>query len=191
MEMACLAILTAPRKDGEPLDAFVQRVLHKERQQDQEAAAARDLGTRIHAAIEQALNGEQYDTGLREYVELSFQEILRTGGALMQTEKIVVGDRYAGKLDALTQHDGLITIWDIKSCRNLPKYGSYIEAKLQLASYAQALGNTGDARIQTANLYVSTSEPGQIKVDTHQDWQETYERGFRPLVDYFYWANDL
>src|SRR5438552_18951743 len=40
LEQAALVVLTTPRREGEELDTFVQRVLHEERQQDQEAAAA-------------------------------------------------------------------------------------------------------------------------------------------------------
>jgi len=189
-EQAALAVLTSPRKPGEELDAFVNRVLHEEKQQDQEAQAARDLGTAIHTAIELALAGKPSDPSLEPFVSPAVQAILKTG-SVQQTERIVVGDRYAGKLDALTRDNGLLTVWDTKTTKNLPKNGSYDEHKLQTASYAKALGNTGDLKVQTANLYVSTSKPGEIKVDTQQDWPETYERGFKPLTDVWYWLNNL
>jgi hypothetical protein len=189
-EQAALAVLTAPRKPGEELDAFVNRVLHEEKQQDQEAQAARDLGTAIHGAIENALRGFPVAKELEVFVSPSVQAILKTG-SVQQTERIVVGDRYAGKLDALTQGDGLATIWDVKTSKSLPKYGSYDEHRLQTASYAKAYSKDDAFPIQTANLYVSTSKPGEVKVDIQTDWLDTYERGFKPLVDYFYWLNGL
>jgi hypothetical protein len=189
-EQAALAVLTTPRKEGEELDAFVHRVLHEEKQQDQEAQAARDLGTAIHAAIELALGGKPFDPELEPFVSPAIQAILKTG-SVQQTERIVVGDRYAGKLDALTQGNGCATIWDVKTSRNLPKYGSYDEHRLQTASYAKAFSKLDAFPIHTANVYVSTSKPGEIKVDTQQDWEQTYERGFKPLVDVWYWLNNL
>ena len=54
----------------------------------------------------------------------------------------------------------------------------------------QALGNTGNKPIWTANLYVSTTEPGKVKVCIQQDWQRAW-RAFKALVDYWYLANEL
>lgn len=187
-EQAALAVLTSPRKEGEELDAFVRRVLQEERVQDEEAAKARDLGTAIHAAIELALNDRPYDPQFSVYVEPAETEI-RNAGRIIETEKVIVGDGYAGRFDALTEGN-TIRVWDIKTSRNLPKYGSYPEHRAQLGAYAQAIGNTGDKRIETANLYVSTTEPGKVLVDVHDDWPETYERGFRPLLAVWRWLND-
>ncbi len=186
-EQAALAVLTAPRMEGEELDAFVHRVLQVERQQDDEAAKARDLGTGIHKAIEFALNGEPFDPSLAVYVGPAIAQIL-DAGRVVETEKVVVGDGYAGRFDVLTEGSTL-RVWDIKSCKNLPKSGSYHEHKAQLASYCQALGNTGDKRIESANLYVSTTEPGKVLVDVHDDWQDTYERGFKPVLAVWRWIN--
>jgi len=191
-EQSALAVLTTPRNPGEELDAFVNRVLHEEKQQDQEAQAARDLGTRIHAAIELALAGHGVAVDMEAFVKPALEAILKTG-EVQQTERIVVGDRYAGKLDALTQGNGLTTVWDTKTSKNLPKYGSFHEHRLQTASYAKAVAciDSPIPNIQTANLYVSTTNPGEVKVDIQTDWLDTYERGFKPLVDYFYWLNGL
>ncbi len=188
IETSCLTVLTAPRKEGEELDAFVQRVLHTERQQDQEAQVARDLGTAIHAAIESALKAEPYDKALAVYVEPAVDEITMQG-EVKATEKVVVGEGYAGRFDAMTQ-DNRITVFDVKTAKKLPTNGSWSEHKLQLAAYAQALGNTGSIHVQTANLYVSTTEPGKVFVDVHTDWPDTYERGFRPLLAVWQWLND-
>lgn len=187
-EQACLAVLTTPRREGEPLDAFVDRVLHIEKVQDQEAQIARDKGIAIHDAIDAALSGRGFDPTLNPFILPAVAQITASG-RVVATEKIVVGDRYAGKLDALTQRDGLLVVWDIKTTKTLPKYGSYWEHVCQTAAYSAALGNTGDDRIQTANLYVSTKEPGQIKVCTQDDWSKAYA-AFQALVSYWYIAND-
>ncbi len=187
-EQLALVLLTTPRKDGEATDAFVHRVLHEEKQQDAEAAQARELGTRVHAAIESALNQQPYDLDLQAYIEPAIEQVFAQGRVVC-TERIVVGDGYAGKLDAMTEGNQQV-IWDFKTARNLPTKGSWPEAKLQLSAYAKAIGNTGDNRLMTANLYVSTSKPGDTFLDVHGDWPETYERGFRPLLAVWQWLND-
>jgi hypothetical protein len=187
-EQAALAVLTSPRKEGEELDAFVRRVLQEERVQDEEAAKARDLGTAIHKGIEDMLNMRPCMEELKVYVAPAIAEI-HNAGRIIETEKVIVGDGYAGRFDALTEGN-TIRVWDIKTSKNLPKYGSYPEHKAQLGAYSVALGNTGDKRIETANLYVSTTEPGKVLVDVHDDWPETYERGFRPLLAVWQWLND-
>ena len=187
-EMACLAVLTAPRKEGEELDAFVHRVLHVERQQDQEAARARDKGVEVHDAIEHALKGQSIPDGMAVYVDPVIAE-LKQFGEVMATERIVVGDGYAGKLDAMLKNKDITTILDFKTTKTLPKYGSWSDNKLQLSAYAQAVSKS-EEEVQTANLYISTTEPGKVVLDVHDDWWATYRDGFLPVLWYWSWAND-
>ncbi len=187
-EQMALVLLTAPRREGEAIDAFVHRVLHEERQQDAEAAQARELGTRVHAAIEAALNKLPYDRDLEAYVEPAIDKVFSTGKVIC-TERIVVGDGYAGKLDAMTE--GIATtIWDFKTARTLPTKSSWPEAKLQLSAYAKAICKTDNLSLMTANLYVSTTKPGELFLDVHGDWPATYEHGFKPLLAVWQWLND-
>ncbi len=187
-EQLALVLLTTPRKEGEAIDAFVHRVLHEEQQQEHEAQIARDLGTDVHRAIEQRLNHEEYDKMMTPYVMPAVAQI-EAAGKVISTEKIVVGDGYAGKLDVLTEGHTL-SVWDIKTTRTLPTKRSWDEHRLQLSAYARTLGNTASLRVQTANIYVSTSEPGQVFVDVHDDWQETFEQGFKPVLGVWQWLND-
>ncbi len=189
-EMACLAVLTAPRIDGEALDAFVHRVLHVEQQQNQEAAKARDLGTEIHDAMEHALKGDSIPGDMAIYVDPALEK-LKQFGIVTGTEQIVVGDGYAGKLDAIFQGNR-ITIMDFKSAKTLPKSGSWLEHRLQLGAYAQAIDKSAEHNtdIQTANLYISTSEPGKVHLDIHADWWSAYRDGFLPLLWFWQYAND-
>lgn len=190
IEMACLAVLTAPRKEGEPLDAFVERVLHTERQQDEQATKARDLGTQIHAAIEGVLTATaECPVELAPYVGPAIAEMQRFG-ALVNSEFVVVGDRCAGRLDAVFQNSttGQQTVVDVKTASNPPTKGSWLEHKLQLSFYAKALPLA--ITDKTANVYISTKIPGVVVVDTHSDWQETYAHGFKPLLDYWCFANN-
>ncbi len=186
-EMACLTVLTAPRLAGEDLDAFVKRVLQDERQQDAEAARARDLGTAIHAAIEEGLNNRPYDMSLIAYVTPALNAI-NGMGRVVATEKIVVGQGYAGKLDALTESEECLTVFDVKSARRIPEKESWWEHLCQTAAYSNAIGNSGEKRIQTANLYVSTETPGLVKLHVQADWERPW-KAFKAILDYWYLAN--
>jgi CRISPR/Cas system-associated exonuclease Cas4 (RecB family) len=190
-EQAALAVLTSPRLADEEIDAFVKRVLQIDREQDEEAANARDLGSQIHSAIEKVLSGE---------ADLDFVELagyiapavaaVRDFGRVPATEKILVGEGYAGRVDAIVENDQFVTVVDFKTTKTLPKQ-SYNEHKLQLAAYAMALGNTGDKIIQTCNIYISTTNPGEIAVFKHSDdWSDTYQKGFKPLMSVWSWLNN-
>ena len=187
-EMACLAVLTTPRQPNEALDAFVDRVLNVEKQQDQEAQAARDLGTDIHAALELALQASPFPDELNLFV-LPVVEAIRKYGQVRFTEKIVVGDGYAGKTDLITEGDAVI-VWDFKTTKKLPKE-SYDEHRLQTSAYAKAIGPIGDKMILTANAYLSTVEKGKFVIHMQSDWPETYEQGFKPVMAVWRWMNQF
>lgn len=188
IEMAVLAVLTAPRHDQEPLDTFIKRVLHDERQQDQVSQQARELGSDIHAEIESRLNGGLPNSELDPYVVPAINKALELGQVVI-SEKVVVGDGYAGKLDLAVQgHD--IWILDFKSTSSLPKGKAWPEASMQLSAYAKAFGNTGDIRIRCGNIYISTKEPGEIAFFETEDWPTVFEQGFKPLLAYWQWLND-
>jgi hypothetical protein len=185
IETACLTVLTAPKLHGEDLDAFIKRVLTTEKQQDQEAQKARDLGTAVHAEIELRLNGGAPDPLLDAYC-LPAIKIVNELGRVVASEKIIVGNGYAGTLDALLEGNET-TIVDFKTCKKLPKE-SWDEHKLQLSAYAVAAA-AGSKKIQTANIYISTSSPGECVLCLNHDWSKTYFDGFRPLVQYWCWLN--
>lgn len=188
VEQAVLTVLTSPRLPDEATDAFVKRVLQVDREQDAEASKARELGSFIHESIENALNGEDWISDVDIYVR-PVLEALKEFGKSTKTEMIVVGNGYAGRVDCVFETDSVITIIDFKTTKNLPKE-SYPEAKLQLSAYAAGLGNTGNKIIQTANIYISTTEAGKIAIFAHDDWQETFRSAFVPLQKLWGWIND-
>lgn len=183
---ACLSVLTAPKLEGEDLDSFVKRVLTTEKQQDQEAQKARDLGTNIHAAIEIELNGGVCALELEHFVGPAM-DLIKTLGTVRATEKIVVGDGYAGKLDCIVENNYLVVL-DFKSCKKLPKE-SFWEHQMQTAAYAAALGNAGTQQIKTANIYISTTEPGQTMLCIQDEWQKA-AHAFHHMVRYWHISND-
>jgi ATP-dependent exoDNAse (exonuclease V) beta subunit len=188
IENACLSVLTAPRQEGEELDAFVKRVLSKERQQDQESIRAMQLGTEVHEAIEQALGGKQFNPDLTVYVNPVLSLELFKGQNT--TEKILVGDGYAGRTDCISELGNVVYLVDFKTAKTLPKKTSWTEHVLQTSAYAAALGNVGNQKIITANIYISTTEPGKIAVFEQESWSETF-KAFQAVKQYWYWANGL
>lgn len=185
-EQACLAVLTSPRHDGEALDAFVHRVLHDERQQDEQASTARQLGTDIHAAIEEALN-------CRPYTHETFVGPTLTAispfGRVVATEKVLVGDGCAGKTDAILDDDRMITVVDFKTTSKIPSK-PYWEHELQVGFYCSALGNTGEKRVRGLVCYISTAEPGMVAALPVPDWARAYT-AFSHLLDYWSIANSF
>jgi ATP-dependent exoDNAse (exonuclease V) beta subunit len=186
IEQAVLAVLTTPKLADEPLDAFIKRVLTTDREQDAEASKARELGTSIHDALEQALGNWPYEEAFAPYV-LPVLDAIKPLGNVLATEKIMVGEGYAGRIDAILDGNE-ITVVDFKTTKTLPK-SSWTEHQLQLAAYAKSLGNSGDKKINTANIYISTVDAGKIVVCKNPDWQETFERGFKPILNYWQFAN--
>jgi len=183
------AVVTAPDVAGEGLDAKIARVL-AEGQDREEARMAADKGTGIHDAIAAVLQGNPWDIRWKPYVEAALP-IISAMGKIIWTEKVLVGDGFAGRADCGLTTDRTITVVDLKSAKTLPTKDSWIEHKLQTASYAATLGNTNDHHVLTANIYISTTAPGETALFIQENWRETYERGFLPLLRYYQWVNGL
>lgn len=189
IEQSVLACLTTPRKDGEPLDAFVHRVLHVDRIQDEEAQVARDRGTEMHQALEDLFNGQAVSDEIKPWVEPCF-EAIRSLGIPVATEKVLVGEGYAGKTDLITDCAGEHTLWDFKTTKKLPDK-SWTEHRLQLSAYAQAHVLMGcNESISTANAYISTVDCGKFVLCRNTDVFHDFHFGFSPLVTHWQWANN-
>lgn len=189
IEQSVLAVLTTPRHPGEQDDAFIRRVLHDEKVQDQEAKTAADRGTMIHDAIASHLKGEQYDPRGLPYVE-AVLPIIKMLGRIQWTEKNLAGDGYAGRSDILLENDINLILLDFKSAKTMPTKDSWPEHRLQTAAYAKTLGNVADKHVITGNIYLSTVEVGKVAYFLQEDWLRTYEEGFMPLVKYWQFSND-
>lgn len=182
---AAVAAVTTPRAPGEELDAFVERVLSMDA--GDESRKARDFGTTVHDEIESVLNGNPVKEHLSAYVNPVI-EIVRELGAVQFTEKVVVGDGYAGKLDCLIRNQGLLTVVDFKTAGKIPKK-SYTEHRMQMAAYAKAIGNTDYERIRTANIYISTKQPGEVVVSIQDEWERDWS-AFSHLLKCWQIMND-
>jgi len=188
IQQAVQAVVTAPDMPGESLDAKLERVLEVERQQDQESKNAMDLGTRIHEALEQRLSSKPFDAVLADTIAPVVAEVARLGN-VVATEKIVVGDGYAGKTDLVLSHpSGDLIVIDFKTTKKLPDKGSWPEKRLQLAMYAKALAKPPAVVRMVGNIYISTTEPGKWCSYTWPDWENDAEIGAM-LVKIWQWQN--
>lgn len=187
IEMACLAVLTTPR-NGQELDAFVHRVLHMDKEQDQEAKAAADRGTAIHDALEQSLSTGQCSSQILPWIQ-PCRDAIASRGRIRHLEKVLVGEGYAGRTD-LIQENSCTWIVDYKSTTKLPEKSSYPEHCLQLSGYAKAYERvTALQPIKTANVYISTKDCGKFIIHENPPWQADYEC-FEHLVKVWQHLND-
>lgn len=189
VEQSVLAALTTPRNEGEALDAFVQRVLHTEKVQDQESDIAKKRGTEIHDALEQWAKGYPIQQEMKPWIE-PVADFLNKFGPVIEAERIVVHEAgYAGRTDLIQERysNGSEHVWDFKTTKKLPK-APWSEHLLQLSAYASAVYGE-ECGTSTGNIYISTIEPGKFVVFENDDWWPTYLDGFKPLLDHWKWAN--
>jgi len=183
VEQALLACLTAPRREGEGIDAFVQRVIHEERQHEVEAAKSAHEGTALHDALASALRGQVYEERLRPWVE-PIRDYLSTQGEVVGVEEVYITRDYGCRIDAVLVNTSGYLIYDFKTTSKLPEE-SWMEHRLQLAAYGKAFERCKGNKIcplAVRNLYLLRSEPNKFKVTEHPTWQRTYFDGFVPLL---------
>lgn len=199
-----IAVTTAPDVPGESLDAKITRVLDTEEQQEETAQAARDLGTEIHEACEAYFTGADVPEWLMDMIRPACLEVAKYGSPVA-TEKILVGEGYAGRTDLIMESVPCWWLWDFKSAKTLPnpKKGAWLEHRLQLAAYAKAFhrmlanagpgdphNNSATKPIRTANCYISTVERGKFVICEHDGaWPDLYYWGFETILKFWQGAN--
>lgn len=193
VEQSVLAALTTPRLPDEPLDAFVERVLHTERVQDQESDIAKKRGTEIHDAIESYFKGEMdHESELWGWIAPTIKFLVGFGHAREVERILVSNDGYAGRTDLIQQklNSNADHVWDFKTTRKLPTKESYPEHVLQCSAYANAYEYTinGAVQVTTGNIYISTVNKGEFAVFEHGMWIDAYNDGFRPLLQHWMWS---
>lgn len=166
------ATLTTPHIVGESVDDFAARVMSVDAESIGDAA--KQMGTDIHDVIEANLVGNIWNTKLFLYVKPVADKVLEMG-RVVATEKVLVGDGYAGRTDCIVENDEFVTVIDFKTTGSEKlAVKSYPEWRYQLAAYGKALGNTGNKRIRTCNIPISTRRPGELSVLINDDWEEDY-----------------
>jgi hypothetical protein len=178
LNQAILATAKAGRAENESDERWCKRV--RETAFEQVAVAA-NLGTRIHGALELCFNGEPYDEALRVYVEPVFDWQREVGLQIVEREKGLVNFQcgFAGTADLLFRYGkrgrGIL---DFKTRKTFPNQDvePYDGQSLQLAAYAATYwGEDAIGKVLSANLFISTTEPGRMEVYKHEnvarDWR--------------------
>jgi hypothetical protein len=157
-QQVLMASLTLPRTPDETDEVYCARIMEDAFKQVSDAA---DLGTNIHAALENHFQGipyhrdmEPYVAPVREWCAVNNVKFLKHELRLVNNE---VG--YAGTTDALVEINGVLHIMDYKSRKTKPdvKIAPYSKEPMQISAYANIVGAK-----RGVNLYISTTEPGRI-----------------------------
>ena len=160
MDYCVQAALTLPRKEGEGLDAFTDRVVDDA---EQAMSAAAEFGSRFHAGAQRVAenplglseNEELYEwlVEYRGWMETNIEKVL-------WTEKVLVNRAggYGGTADMLCVHrkHGLCLV-DLKTQKIAPgRTGRvYPGWKYQLAAYRQVVGR----EVTCMNLIIDSTRP--------------------------------
>lgn len=198
-EQAVLAVLTTPRKkdpttgEFETDDAFVHRVLHIEKIQDEERDIAAILGKKIHQGCADYFMGQEVDPDIRPWIDPAVKELCKRG-QLVCAEKILIGKGYGGRTDLILESPECFWMVDYKGTKKLPEKGAWTEHVLQLSAYAAAFQSKTngqiDKPIRCTNVYISTIEKGKFAIWDHDpDWQKAFNMGFYPLLKVWCFVN--
>jgi hypothetical protein len=173
-EVAKAAIAIPGPQGDEPVERFADRAIEAAMSQVGEAA---DLGSRIHAAIENLMRGgaEEPSEELKPYVKPVLEWMRQVGVKVTHSEIVLVNavHGFAGRVDALfTWGDafGKMGILDFKTKKTKEgeKVEAYDEHTLQLAAYAAThYGPEHLQHVVAANLFISSTEPGRLEVVKH------------------------
>lgn len=167
-----LAALTLPKQDGEDLDAYAERVIQDANEQSKNAM---NLGTEIHGSLEKAYLGQSFNPEHDEIVRATMFSIREHFGDRdwIAEKSFSSSLGFGGKVDL---HSPNLVI-DFKTSAFGPedKKTGYDEHRMQLAAYAYGL--CFDRTYQAANVFVSTTHPGLVKVVewSLSDLQEAWE----------------
>jgi hypothetical protein len=173
-EVAKAAIAIPGPQGDEPVERFADRAIEAAMSQVGEAA---DLGSRIHAAIENLMRGgaEEPSEELKPYVKPVLEWMRQVGVKVTHSEIVLVNavHGFAGRVDALfTWGDGFgklgILDFKTKKTKEGEKVEAYDEHTLQLAAYAAThYGAEHLQHVVAANLFISSTEPGRLEVVKH------------------------
>jgi len=179
-----MAALTLPKRDNEPEEEYIDRIIQDSKEQGKAAA---DAGTDIHSAIQR-----YYETGV---VVSHMEHVLACRGAIdkhfgnlaWKCEKSFAHDMgFGGKVD---MHSGDVVI-DIKTKEftDPKEVKPYDEHLMQLAAYRVGLGMVN---AKCANVFISRNKPGLVHIHEWKD--EELVKGwsmFSSLLSYWQEKND-
>jgi hypothetical protein len=188
-----LAALTLPRIDGEPEDAYLDRII---RDSGEQARKAAERGTQIHAAIQGHFEGQSVSAEMWPFVKGAKEKLTETfGPRRWKCETSFAHELgFGGKTDLHTLTGETCLLGDIKT----KEFDSVDDKKLawddhacQLSAYKKGLF-TDDTPLKCFNIFVSTTVPGLCHI--HIWSEEEIQRGwkmFRSLLSYWQAKNKI
>lgn len=157
-----MASLTLSRREEEGDEEFCERIMDDAFKQVDDAA---DLGTRVHAALENHFQGMAYDPSLSSYVETVEKWVKDNQIQFLDHELRVVCPEvgFAGTTDAIIMvppYGNRVGVLDFKTRKSRPQYAMtpWQTEPMQIAAY----GYTQRATFGV-NVFISTTEPGRIE----------------------------
>jgi hypothetical protein len=183
-----MAALTLPKREGEPDEEYMARIMEDAFKQVEDAA---DLGTRVHKAIEDHFQGRPYDPELSVFID-SLERWLDQNKVTFKAHEIRVlcpEIGYAGTTDALITVQGKdgVGIMDFKTRKSKPDYPMkpYSKEPMQIAAYAYTQNATFGV-----NVFLSTTQPGRIEAAWYDKGTLDSEmEAFRHVVKYWQHVN--
>jgi hypothetical protein len=185
--------------DNRPTGTLEDYTRAMQAKSEEQVGDAADLGTSIHAALESAFAGEDYDPALAVYVKPTLAKVDAAGIRLLQHElRLVSPYGYAGTTDAvMVDSDGRQGILDFKSRKTKPgqKCLPWETEPMQIAAYGAAQFGAIEG-LTGANVYISTTEPGRVEIVTYtadqltEAWEAflaalnlwSYLKGYQPSI---------
>ena len=182
-----LAALTLPKAPDESMDSYAHRVAQDSKEQ---ARAAAERGTEIHAALEGWYEGNiigdkiDYQTAVAEAIKNEF------GEHNWETEKSFASELgFGGKIDLHTEDDdGIFIDFKTKEFDSIEQVATFDEHHMQLAAYREGKNKP---KALCANVFVSVSNPGLVAVVRHSE--DELQRGwlmFKSLLAFWQAKNN-
>ena len=148
---------------------------------------AMDIGSKVHAAIEEYLQSGREPFRPEDAVLSGFLAFLEWQGKhrleVITTEQTVYAERYAGTCDLICKLNGKRYLIDFKTSKLADDAGAYPEHRYQVAAYRQT-----DAEIEGCGILYLNKETGK---PLWRDSSGTYDGDravFNILVD-LWWAS--
>ena len=179
-KQVALASIRVQRGQGEPEEAFVERILAESSEPVDRAAA---LGVRIHKCLDSYWRGGTVPADVEAYVSPTLAKLGGIVQEVLASEHVLVNTKhgFAGTADLLiATRRGNRAVIDFKcrKTRNGAKVEWYSEHLLQVAAYAAtAFGEDDLARTHGANVLISSTEPGRVEINhfTPEDLVEGFK----------------
>lgn len=180
-----MSALTLPRRQDEPEDEWVGRIIDDSKEQGRAAA---DAGTDIHASIQGFYEGAPV-TRHKDHVTACARAITETFGlhGWIAERSFAHETGFGGKVD-LHSPEGVVIDIKTKEFSDPSKVEAYDEHLMQLAAYRVGLGMP---KARCANIFVSRSVVGLTKM---VEWTpEELDRGwlmFTALLEFWQLKNN-